>query len=76
MKKRVGVRNDVICRTNFEFYKEFHNRFVWIKSPKCVEIKNSTKVNQIKVEETRFGRVNPANDVIHDTQKVIWDENL
>jgi hypothetical protein len=27
-EKSVGVRNDVICRTIFEFYKEFHNIFV------------------------------------------------
>jgi hypothetical protein len=26
-EKRVGVGNDVICRTIFQFYKEFHDRF-------------------------------------------------
>ena len=39
-------------------------------------IKYSTKGNQIKVEKTRFGKVNPENDVIHDAQKVILDINL
>jgi hypothetical protein len=27
--------------------------------------------NQIKVEKTRFDKVNPDNDVIHEAQKVI-----
>ena len=26
-EKRVGVGNDVICQTIFQFYKEFHDRF-------------------------------------------------
>ena len=39
-------------------------------------IKYSIKVNQIKVEKTRLWKVNPENDVIHDTQKVILDINL
>jgi hypothetical protein len=34
-------------------------------------IKYSTEGNQIKVERTGFGKVNPENDVIHDAQKVI-----
>ena len=34
-------------------------------------IKYFTKSNQIKLEKTRFGKVNPKNDVIHDAQKVI-----
>ena len=39
-------------------------------------IKYSTKSNQIKVEKTRFGKVNSENDVIHDGQKVIWNINF
>ena len=33
--------------------------------------KHCTKSNQMKVEKTRFGKVKPENDVIHDAQKVI-----
>ena len=36
-------------------------------------MKYSTECNQIKVEKTRFEKVNRKNDVIHDAQKVIWD---
>ena len=35
------------------------------------KIKYSTKGNQIKVKKTKFEKVNPENDVIHDAQKVI-----
>ena len=34
-------------------------------------IKYSNKRNQIKIEKTRFEKVNPETDVIHDAQKVI-----
>jgi hypothetical protein len=34
-------------------------------------IKYLTEGNQRKVEKTRFGKVNPENDVIHDAQKVM-----
>ena len=34
-------------------------------------IKYSTKGNQIKDEKTRFGKINPENDVIHNAEKVI-----
>jgi hypothetical protein len=27
IKKRVGVRNDIICRTIYQFYKAFYSRF-------------------------------------------------
>jgi hypothetical protein len=33
-------------------------------------IKYCTKGNQIKVEKTKLGKVNPENDVIHDAKKV------
>ena len=35
------------------------------------KIKYFTRDNQIKVKKTRFGEVNPENDVIHDARKVI-----
>ena len=34
-------------------------------------IKYFTKGTQIKVEKTRFEKINVENDVIHDAQKVI-----
>jgi hypothetical protein len=43
---------------------------------KMLIIKYSTKGNHIKIEKTRFGKVNPENDVIHDAKEVIWDINL
>jgi hypothetical protein len=39
-------------------------------------IKYSTKHNQTKIQKTRFLNFNLENDVIHDTLKVICDENL
>ena len=36
-----------------------------------LKIEYFTKGNQIKVKKTRFGKVNPENDVIHDAKKVI-----
>ena len=46
IKKHVGVGNDVICQTIFKSYKEFHDRFEWRESPKCVEF--NTPSNAIK----------------------------
>jgi hypothetical protein len=56
MKNRVGVRNDVIFRTIFQFYKEFYNRFKSNKSPKWVELSTSTNVIKKK-----FKRVDLEN---------------
>ena len=35
------------------------------------KIKNCTKGHRKKIEKTRFGKVNPENDISHDAQKVI-----
>ena len=45
-EKRVGVRNDLIFWKVFQFYKEFYNRFEWIKIRKCEEL--CTPPNAIK----------------------------
>jgi hypothetical protein len=68
-KKRVGVQNDVMFVEQFlNFIRSFTiNSYEEIT--KMRRIKYSTKGDQIKVEKTRFGKVNPENDVIHDAQK-------
>ena len=39
-------------------------------------ISYSIKRNQIKVDQSRFGKFNPGNDVIHDAHKLIRDINF
>jgi hypothetical protein len=46
MKKRLGVRNDVIFKHFCQSLKVFHNRFECSESPKCVELVTSS--NAIK----------------------------
>ena len=55
MKKRVGVRNDVICQTFFSFYKEFHNRFEWSESAKCVEFNTQPNAIKLKLKRVNLG---------------------
>jgi hypothetical protein len=43
----------------------------YVEPTKMRRVKYDTKGNQIKVRNTRFGRVNSENDLIYDAQKVI-----
>jgi hypothetical protein len=43
--KNVVFGNHVISQTIFQFYKEFHDRFEWRESPKCVEFNSPLKRN-------------------------------
>ena len=63
----------------FWVYKDFHNRFKYTESPKCVEFNIhggvSTERRQINVEKSKFGKFNHENDVIYDAHKVICNLN-
>ena len=48
-EKSVGVGNDVICQTIFQFYKEFYDRVEWRESLKCVEFNTSSNAINLKL---------------------------
>ena len=81
MKKRVGVRNDVICCESRHVKKIFNliRRFTVSSNNvnhQICRIKYSTKSNQIKVIKSKFGKYNLENDAIHDAHKIICHRNL